>query len=228
MKGKFIGIGVGPGDPELLTLKAVKALESAKVLAVPRTKGENTLALNIVKEVVDIHDKELVYLDFFMTHDMEKRKENLYNIFSTLRQQLNEGKDVAMITLGDPSLYTTLGYVLENLQEDDYDWEIIPGVTSISAVAARLGTSLTKRHLPLHIIPGAYHGLEEYLALPGTKVIMKGGLEISDLKEKLKEADLFENTMMISDCGLETEVIVKDLNESPDRVSYFTTFVVKE
>ena len=57
---------------------------------------------------------------------------------------------------------------------------------------------------------------------------MKGGLDISDVKEKLKEADLFEKTMMISDCGLETELIVKDLNESPDRVSYFTTFVIKE
>ena len=228
MKGKFIGIGVGPGDPELLTLKAVKALEKATVLAVPRTKGENTLALDIVSGLVDVKDKQKIYLDFAMTHAMKERQENLEEIFSNLREVLDQGKDVAMITLGDPSLYTTLGYVLEDLQKDDYPWEIIPGVTSISAVAAKLGTSLTKRHLPLHIIPGAYHGLEDYLDLPGTKVIMKGGLDISDVKEKLKEADLFEKTMMISDCGLETELIVKDLNESPDRVSYFTTFVIKE
>lgn len=228
MKGKFIGIGVGPGDPELLTLKAVKVLEQATVLAVPRTKGENTLALDIVKAQVDVDDKKLLYLDFAMTHDMEKRKENLDSVFTALREELDQGEDVAMITLGDPSLYTTLSYVLENLQKDDYAWEIIPGVTSISAVAARLGTSLTKRHLPLHIIPGAYHGLEEYLALPGSKVIMKGGLEISELKEALKEAGLFEKTMMVSDCGLESEVILRDLEESPDRVSYFTTFVIKE
>lgn len=101
------GVSVGPGDPELITLKAVRLIKECPVLAVPRTKGENTLALSIVKQAADIRGKEIVYTDFPMTRDKEVLDKNYDRIAGLLAEYLEKGQNVAMLNIGDISIYST-------------------------------------------------------------------------------------------------------------------------
>ena len=111
--GVLYGVSVGPGDPELITLKAVRLIKECPVLAVPRTKGENTLALSIVKQAADIRGKEIVYTDFSMTRDKEVLNKNYDRIAGLLAEYLEKGQNVAMLNIGDISIYSTFSYVGE-------------------------------------------------------------------------------------------------------------------
>ena len=108
MKGKLYGIGVGPGDPELLTLKAKRILEAADVVAVPvKEEGEKSTALEIIRPVVSLEHKELLEVVFRMAKDKEERKRCREAAGKQLTDVLDQGKTVAMITLGDVAVYST-------------------------------------------------------------------------------------------------------------------------
>ena len=135
-RGKLYGVGVGPGDPELLTLKARRILLEADVVAVPdKGSGEKT-ALNIVKDVVE--GKNLRPCPTPMVRDKALLDGCYEEIAARICALLDEGKNVAFITLGDPTLYSTYIYVHKKVLARGYDAELIPGVPSFCAVAARL------------------------------------------------------------------------------------------
>lgn len=153
-KGVFYGVGIGPGDPELLTLKAVRLLERCPVIAAPRTKSGEMLALNIASGAVDLSGKTVVPLYFAMERDTEKLRASHLAAADAVEPYLAEGKDVAMLNLGDVSIYASYSYLMELLRERGYETAMIPGVPSFCAVAARLNVSLTEMGTALHIAPG--------------------------------------------------------------------------
>ena len=223
-QGVFYAVSVGPGDPELLTRQACRVLEVCDVIAAPRTKAGRMLALDIAAGAVNVRGKTVLPLDFTMAHDAAVREESYRTAAGTIEAELTAGRDVAMVNLGDVSVYATAYYILERIRSDGFETVMCPGVTSFCAVAARLGRSLTRMDEPLHILPGSTD-LNNALALPGTKVVMKSGKAIHETAEALKRHGLLANAGMVADCGLETEQVYTDLRQLPEEISYFATIV---
>ena len=108
-RGVFYGVGVGPGDPELLTLKALRVLDLCPVIAAPRTKSGEMLALDIVRSAMPLEHKTILPLDFTMSRDRTVRHESHLRSASAIAAHLTAGRDVAMLNLGDVSIYATFG-----------------------------------------------------------------------------------------------------------------------
>ena len=227
-QGVFYGVGVGPGDPELLTVKALRTLERCPVIAAPRMRSGETLALDIVRQAVSLEGKTVLPLDFTMSRDPAVLRESHLRAAEAIAAHLSAGRDVAMPNLGDVSIYATFGYLMDIVTAAGYESVMIPGVPSFCAVAARLGISLTAPDSPLHILPGGGASLEEQLDLPGTKVLMKSGRQLPQAAEALRRKGLLEKSAMVRDCGLPTEQVCRDLSCLPENTGYFATVIVKE
>ena len=217
-RGIFFGVSVGPGDPELLTRKACRVLEACPVIGAAQTARGEQLALSIARRAVDLTGKEILSLPFSMARDLAVRQAAWRRAAAMVRQVLDRGQDVAMVVLGDVSIYSTYCYLMELLREEGYETEMIPGVASFSAVAARLGVSLTTME----------QAQWEGLTLPGTKVLMKSGRSLKDLVEKLAETGQLEQAVLVANCGLDQEMVCTDLRALPEGAGYYTTILVKE
>ena len=223
-QGVFYAVSVGPGDPELLTRQACRVLEACDVIAAPRTKAGRMLALDIAAGAVDMQGKTILPLDFTMAHDAAVREESYRTAAAAIEATLAAGRDVAMVNLGDVSVYATAYYILERIRSDGFEVVMCPGVTSFCAVAARLGRSLTRMDEPLHILPGSMD-MDSALTLEGTKVLMKSGRAIRETVDALERHGLAARAGMVADCGLETEQVYTDLRQLPEEISYFATIV---
>ena len=224
--GTFYAVGVGPGDPELLTLQAANILKRCPVIAAPQTKSGQMLALDIARSALDLREKEVLPLSFTMSREPSLREESYQTAARQIEAFLQKGLDVAMVNLGDVSIFATAYYILERIREDGFRTVMAPGVTSFSAVAARLGCSLTQIDAPLHIIP-ASADLDSALRFPGTKVLMKSGSAIHETVQALERAGLLDRAALVADCGLPTEQVYRDLRELPENLSYFATIIVQ-
>lgn len=227
-RGVCWGVGVGPGDPELITLKAARVLERCPVIAAPRTQSGEMLALDIVRGAVDLSGKTILPLAFTMSQDRAVLQASHEAAADAVQPYLDRGQDVAMPNLGDVSIYATFGYLMDILAGEGYEAVMVPGVPSFCAVAARLGTSLTTVSSPLHILPGFGGSLEEQLSLPGTKVLMKSGRQLPQAVETLRQKGLLQQAAMVRDCGLPTEEVCRDLTQLRPDTGYFATVIVKE
>lgn len=226
MKGKLYGIGIGPGDPELLTLKAVRLIKESPVIAVPGQVKEETVAYKIVKQAIpELDEKEFVAVHMPMTKDPVKLEESHAQATKAITDVLDTGKDVAFLTLGDPTVYSTYIYVHKRVEALGYETEIISGITSFCAVSAKLNTSLVEKAEPLHVIPASYQ-IEDALKLPGTKVLMKSGKKIAKVKATLKEMGC--EGMMIENCGMPDEKIYRSVDEINENAGYYSLIIVKE
>ena len=223
-QGVFYAVSVGPGDPELLTRQACRVLEACDVIAAPRMKSGRMLALDIAAGAVDMKNKTILPLDFTMERSEAVREDSYRTAAAAIEAALAAGRDVAMVNLGDVSVYATAYYILDHIRADGFETVMIPGVTSFCAVAARLGRSLTRMEEPLHILPGRM-ALDEALELPGTKVLMKSGKAVHETVQALERHNMLDHAAMVADCGLETEQVYTDLRHLPEEVSYFATIV---
>lgn len=228
-KGTFYGVSVGPGDPELMTLKAVRCIEQCPVLAAPQTAAGRMLALDIAKGAVDVSGKIILPLHFAMSRDSEVLKASHAAAADAVRAHLDAGRDVALLNLGDVSIYATYGYLEEILTAQGYAAVRIAGVPSFCAAAARLGQSLTGgMEQPLTIAPGRH--VEQVLAAPGAKVLMKTGRRLPKTLDALRERGLLANSAMVCNCGLPDEAVfpaLTDYDPAQD-AGYFATILVKE
>lgn len=227
-KGKLYGVGVGPGDPGLVTLRAAEVIRACPVLAVPVSGGEKLLAFEIARQAVpEAAEKELLRLPFPMIRDRAALDKSHDEAAARVMAVLDTGRDVAMLNLGDPSLYATYSSIQRRvLAAGGYGVVTVPGVPSFCAVAARLNRGLTEPHLPLHIIPGGYPGVAEALSYPGTKVLMKAGKEAPGLPALLEGRKYAAG--MVTDCGLPTEAVCTDLTRLEGPAGYFTTVIIRE
>lgn len=231
MTGEFIGIGVGPGDPELLTIKAVKTLQRCDLLALPVKDKEQCYAYQIaVQAVPQICDKPSICLDFPMSKDVSvldaKMKENAEEIISWLNKDMR----IAFLTIGDPTVYATYHYVHRIICEQGYQAQIISGIPSFLAVAARLGISLADREEQIHVIPGSYD-IEDAKTYPGTRIYMKSGKKLQYLKEGLQR-EVMEGKQLevyvVSNCGMDSEKVMVGLDAWEEELPYLTTVLVKD
>lgn len=228
-KGIFYGVGVGPGDPELLTLKALKTIEQCPVLACPQTRSGEMLALDIVRQAMDVSDKVILPLRFTMSRDPEIQKEAHRKAAEEVCRHLEEGRDVAMPNLGDVSIYSTYCYLMELVQQKGFETRMIAGVPSFCAVAARLGISLTEMNTPLHITPGSAD-LSQVFSWPGNKILMKSGSQLPGVVTAIQDHADPARSAMVQNCGLPGEQVFSDLEGiDPEKLKgYFATVIVKE
>ncbi len=227
-KGIFYGVGVGPGDPGLLTLKAAETIGRCAVIAAPETAGGGMLALDIAKQAVNLAGKEILPLRFAMSRNKELLHKSHNDAAAQIAEKLCQGKDVAMLNLGDVSIYSTFSYMRELLCEQGFETVMIPGVPSFCAVAATLQTSLTQQmDSPLHIIPAGFQNLAEALHYPGTKVIMKAGKPLAEVKETLRREGVYQKASLVQNCTLPNQRVAHSLEEAEENGGYFTTLVVQ-
>ena len=175
MSGCLYSVGVGPGDPELMTLKAVKIIRNCHVLVLPAESKEKCVAYQIVRRAIpEIEDKTTVCLVMPMTKDKDRLEKSHREGTQKVAEVLDAGKDAAFLTLGDPTVYATSMYIHQRIAGMGYRTSIVSGVPSFCAAAAKLGVSLGEKQEQIHIIPASYD-VEAAIQLPGTKILMKAG-----------------------------------------------------
>ena len=141
MKGILYGVGVGPGDPELLTAKAIRLLRECDAVAAPKSADGRQTALDIASPYIG-QDKSILLFDMPMTHDRQARNASHDAAADALCALLDEGKTVVFLTLGDPTVYSTYWYVHKRVTARGYAAELVPGVPSFCAAAAAMGRAL--------------------------------------------------------------------------------------
>ncbi|HBU12397.1 MAG TPA: precorrin-2 C(20)-methyltransferase [Clostridiales bacterium] len=228
MSGILYGVGVGPGDPELMTVKAVRLLKEADVLFVPQSGKGEPLAYAIAKQAVpSIGEKPFHEVKMPMSRDAAILEKSHDAAATRVMELLEDGKTVAFLTLGDPSIYSTYSYVHKKVLRLGGRAEMIPGVPSFCAAAAALNASLAGGAELLHIIPASYEGADQGLSYPGTKVLMKTGKAFPEVKKALAERGLLQSARMVQRCGLPGQVIYDDVENAGDEAGYLSILVVQ-
>ena len=231
MFGTLFGIGVGPGAPDLLTLRAVKALKEVNVvLGATRLGNEESCALNIAKPYLQ-PEAQIVQLDFPMTKDQEKLAKAWQDNGQITFDFLKSGLNVAFLTLGDPLIYSTFIYILRAVRKlsSDIPIKIIPGITSFQAACAKMEISLCEQNENMHLISGinSQQVLEEELAQADTAIILKAYRNFATIKKALENCGLSQNCLQASFVEQEGELIQRKL-ALEEKPPYMTMIVCKK
>lgn len=225
MAGILYGVGVGPGDPELLTLKAVNVIKNSDIILVPGDVVENSVAYKIATGALDLQDKKVVAISMPMTKDKTVLEKAHDEAAKCIMEYLNDNMQVAFLTLGDPCIYSTYIYVHKRILAKGYTAKIISGIPSFCAAAALVNDSLVEKSEPLHILPASYD-IKEALKLSGTKVLMKSGKKMANVKKELKEHDY--NVVMIENCGMEQEKVCYGAENIDENAGYYSLIIAKD
>ena len=224
MKGIFYAVSTGTGDPELMTLKAVRIIRECPCIAAVSSGGKMT-ALSIAEKAADITDKTVIPLDMPMTSDREKLSAAWDTAAKTIAGHLDSGEDTAMLTLGDVSVYSTAAYIAEKLSAMGYECRMCAGVTAFCSSAAACGIPLVTGDEPLMVIPAqcSDEEISSFLRQRGTKVIMKGG-DMQRISRLIHENAPDAKIYTAENCGFENEHLNRDI---PEKCGYFTTVIIR-
>lgn len=230
MSGVFFGIGVGPGDPELLTVKAIRAIEQVDVLIAPKTeKKDGSVALSIAKPYLK-QDVEIVYQVFPMVkgfaEDTAAWDANKAEILSLLQA----GKNVAFLTLGDPMFYSTYIYIYRLLETEDVEIRTIPGIPAFAAIASQVGRPVVEGDDVLAVIPATASPdkIQRALAAADNVVLMKVYKNFSDIAHQLAAHGMAKQAVLVSRAGLEGEVVLDDIMaHAEDKLNYLSTILTR-
>ncbi len=227
--GKLYGVGVGPGDPELITVKAVRVIKEADIIfTAASTKNSYSLAVEIASPYIST-TATVEKLSFPMTKDVKEVEhawiENAKQIASVLKQ----GKTCVFLTLGDPTTYSTFGYILKKMEciMPDASIETIPGITSFHAASARLNRILVEGEESLLVTSGAYGG-EQIRTVEGVEnvAIVKAYKNIEDINLALKQKGYNKKSVAVSKCGRDKEEIIEDLDALEKREPNYWTLIL--
>ena len=231
--GTLFGVGVGPGAPELITLRALDVLRRAPVLALPRSNDHGaSMAWQILRPTLGtVADQIRLFLTFPMSKDPARLRPAWDLALDAIGAHLEAGRDVAFATEGDPSLFSTFIYLA---QEAPRRWpgvaiEIVPGVSSITAVPAVTGVPLADGQERIAIVPATYGlgDLEALLALFDTVVLMKIGPEMPRIVAALEAAGLLSRAVYVAKATMAEQRIERDLRAvAPGREDCFAMVVV--
>lgn len=230
MAGKIYGVGVGPGNPELLTIKAVQIIRECDIIGIPAKDAVSCTAYQIARKAVpEVEAKPVIAVAVPMTTDRERLCAAYDQGCRELVNALKQDKEIAFLNLGDPSIYGSYMELHKRITEAGFQTELVSGVPSFCAVAAALGVSLGSGEESIHILPGRYEP-EELEAYNGTKVLMKSGGRLGELKKRLAESEQEGQiaAYAVTNCGMEDQVVCRDIRELEERAGYFTTVIVKE
>lgn len=226
MAGILYGIGVGPGDPELMTIKAVRTIRACDLILVPGKSARDSIAYRIaVQAVPELADKEVRAVVMPMTRDTAVLKQHHEQAVNDIIGWLEEGKRIGFLNLGDIAIYSTYLYLHQQVAAAGYQTVMISGVPSFCAAAAKLNVGLGNGSEPIHILPEPGQ-VEEGIKLPGTKVIMKMGTQLDKVKDYLTA--MGDNAGMVENCGMPGEKIYKTTAEIPAEAGYFSVVIIKE
>jgi precorrin-2/cobalt-factor-2 C20-methyltransferase len=238
MTGKLYVIGVGPGDPELITIKGARILGNVDCLCVPKGREEGkSLALSIVRRIVNMEGKEVIEVYFPMKktaragHGQELHA-GWTKAVATVLDRLRSGRDVAFITIGDPTIYSTFFYLYDRLIESErsLEIEIIPGVSSITAAASRAHIPLGLGDGKIAILPANYlDDLKAALERFDTVVLMKVHRVFEEVKSTLSGLGLLASAVYVCRAGMADEQVSFDLSSvRPEDLDYFSMVIVKK
>lgn len=230
MAGKIYGVGVGPGDPELMTIKAVQIIRECDIIGIPAKDAVSCIAYQIARKAVpEIEAKPVIAVAVPMTTNRECLCAAYEQGCRELVNALKQNKKIAFLNLGDPSIYGSYMELHKRITEEGFQAEMVSGVPSFCAVAAALGVSLGSGGESIHILPGQYDS-EELEAYSGTKILMKSGSRLAELKKRLAESEREEQiaAYAVTNCGMEDQVVCRDIRELEEGAGYFTTVIVKE
>jgi precorrin-2/cobalt-factor-2 C20-methyltransferase len=226
-KGKFIGVGVGPGDSELLTVKGIKTLKSVPVICAPKSsKDKPSLALSIVQNILNERKDDYVILEplFPMIEDKRALENYWKGAAQLVIDELDQGKDVSFITLGDPSIYSTFSYIAQIIRDEGYIVEMVPGITSFTSCAASAGITLSEKDEIVIVVPKVDQRLEEILEHADTAVIMKTSRHSEMLEDIIKKDSRDKKIISVQNCGMKDEKI---FNGFAKKGKYLSTTIVK-
>jgi precorrin-2/cobalt-factor-2 C20-methyltransferase len=231
--GTLYGIGVGPGDPELLTIKSARIISEVDVIfAAASTKNDYSIAVNIAGPHIP-KGTAVRMLHFPMTKDRDESCKAWKTNAEIIISELEQGRDAAFLTLGDPMTYSTYGYVLKNIQQMAPHIPIttIPGITSYQAAAACINTPLVEGEESLLVVSGVNGGgrLRQNTIKPENVVFMKAYRNVPDINAALNGDSGFTRCIGISNCSLPNQKIYPDTREFNDRIpEYWTLIIAKQ
>lgn len=228
--GTLYGIGVGPGDPDLIPVKAIKALAQVDIIfAAASTKNPHSQAVEIARPHLPA-DVELRMLGFPMTKDAGEKTAAWRAHAETILEEMAKGRCVAFLTLGDPLTYATYGYVLTQIKRlmPEAPVVTIPGITSFQAAAARVNQPLVEGEESLLILSGVEGGqqLRRYGAVVDNVVFLKAYRNIGDIADALEETDMLSSSLAVANCSRENEEVIGDVRGLAQRDPAYWTLVM--
>ncbi len=231
MKGILYGIGVGPGDPELLTYKAVRILQEVGCVAVPIAERDKESTARKTAGSYIKPGSQIIELDFPMTRDQDRLEEAWRQSCETIKNRLDQGQSVAFLTLGDAMLYSTYIYLNQHLGRAGYRVQTIPGITSFSAAAAAGGIPLALGDEKMAVLPGSAvadlnNGSLDHF---DTVVIFKVARQYQNLINALDKAGRINSSVLVVNCGHPEERVITDLKSVvAEDLSYFSLIISRK
>lgn len=230
-KGKLYGIGVGPGDSKLITVKAVEILQKADLIITPKTeKKDGSVAFHIASPYIP-ETAQILPMVFQMNNDMEAVARQWEENSKIIREKMDEGKNLVFLTLGDPMLYSTYMYIFRALEGTNYEAETIPGIPAFLGIASYLGMPVAEWEETVLILPATAspEKIDRALAAADHAVVMKVYKNWAYIQSELRKHGLIKNAVMVSRAGLPDEIIQRDLDKLPAdyKPNYLSTILTK-
>lgn len=236
---ELIAVGCGPGDPDLLTVKAVKAIQNADIIMCPTSKeGKPSIAFSVISSILDkTKNQEIVNLVFPMTKDKKTLESTWEKNSKILAEGVLAGKNVVYITIGDPYLYSTWIYLHREISKNHPEIKItvIPGIVSMFTFASKVGISLAEGAEKFSVIPSCYDlsQVKEIAKNSDTMVFLKDGRYFDQVVELLKESGFSDDSIFAigQDLDTENEIVKKltlgEVTKDTLTSKYFSILVVK-
>lgn len=230
--GRLYGVGIGPGDPKLLTVRAKEILDTVNTIFVPKAKDDGRSCARSIVEAATSKSKNFIELTFPMTKNKNKLESYWLRAAKKIVEELKRNKRAAFVTIGDPFIYSTYIYLLETLRKNfpNIGVETIPGISAFNAAAASSGLPLVKGDEKLAILPVTkdLKGLKKALKEFDTVALMKVGSKLDRVICLLKEMKLIKKSILVSHVGQAGEKIIGDLSSLEDkRLGYLSVIIVK-
>lgn len=240
MASKLFCVGCGPGDPDLLTVKAVNIIRSADTIFCPTSReGRESMALSIVKPVLNEREDqpEIINLIFPMVKDKEALQKTWKQNADQIATKCQEGRKVVYLTVGDPSLYSTFTHIHKQFKEryPEIEIEVVPGIASMFAFASQAGISLAEGEETVAIVPACYdlQRVKSTASACDTVIFLKDGRYFSSVIEMLRESGYSDDSLVAIAQNVSAEgeavklSILKDVTTSEPAEKYFSIMVVK-
>ncbi|WP_368911973.1 precorrin-2 C(20)-methyltransferase [Taklimakanibacter deserti] len=226
MSGTFYGLGVGPGDPELITLKAWRLISQVPVIAYPAANGNDSLARSIAAPFIPEDVIELA-IDVPMRRERAPAQEAYDAAAQAIASHLDQGRDVAFLCEGDPLFYGSFAYLLTRLAQN-YLTQVVPGISSITACAAAINRPLAARNDILKVLPGTLDAsrLKQEIISSDAIAIMKVGQHFDKIRGVLSELGLAGQAIIIEKATLDDEKVTRLADVPEGERPYFSTILV--
>ena len=225
--GKLYGLGVGPGDPELVTIKAARIIKETDIIFAPQSRnGKPSVALKIVQGIIDEREEECEILQplFPMTEDKDELDRSWDKATDMLYEKLSKGLDVVFVTLGDPTVFSTFSYVSKRLQKKGVEVVLVPGITAMTACSTTAGIQLTEQDDIMVVVPQVDDRLAKIMPYVDTIVAMKTSRHLDLLEDCINNDPRQKEIVSVQNCTMEDENIVHGF---VDNKKYFSTSIIK-